>query len=241
MDYYTGHNILQYGYEVTIDRSQLPIAPSKITTKIKGKNKVIDLASGAELNLINPAGLTEIEFDALLPKYKGYYFSRYFMQQEDYLKLFQRLKDESKKHKKTFQFVIVRDNIRDNSSTAGKLTTNFPMMTLEDYTVHEDAKSYGHDVLVSLKLKQYIPPKLKKLKVEKPKDDKGKTEVSKEEIKESTKPKTATHTVVRGDMLSVLCKKYLGDGTRATYERIAKLNNISNADLIYPGQVIKFE
>jgi hypothetical protein len=46
-----------------------------------------------------------------------------------------------------------------------------------------------------------------------------------------------THTVVKGDTLWEIAKKYLGDGTK--YKQLAAINNISNPDLIYVGQVIK--
>ena len=43
-----------------------------------------------------------------------------------------------------------------------------------------------------------------------------------------------THTVVRGDTLSGIAKRY---GTTVNY--LAKLNNIKNVNLIYVGQVLK--
>lgn len=234
-----GHDVNSYGFEILIGGQTIPIAPSKIVQKIKNKNKTIDLMNGGELNLINPNGLLELEMDILLPKHKGYPFSRYYMPQYDYLLMLTRLKNDETRFKKTFQLIINRDNEREDGTWDGMYETNIPMMTLEDFTINEDAKSYGQDIMVSLKMKQYIPPKLKKLKIEKAEENK--VEVSKEEKKESTKPKTATHTVVKGDMLSILCKKYLGDGTNATCDRIAKLNNIADPDHIEVGWVIKFE
>ena len=53
-----------------------------------------------------------------------------------------------------------------------------------------------------------------------PKKEKAKTE--------------ATYTVKSGDTLSGIASKY---GT--TYQELAKLNNIENPSLIYPGQVLK--
>lgn len=46
-----------------------------------------------------------------------------------------------------------------------------------------------------------------------------------------------THTVVKGDTLWGIAKKYLGSGTK--YTQLAAINNISNPNLIYVGQVIK--
>ena len=50
-------------------------------------------------------------------------------------------------------------------------------------------------------------------------------------------PVFRTHTVVRGDCLWNISKTYLGDARR--YMEIARLNNIPNPRLIYPGQVFK--
>lgn len=44
--------------------------------------------------------------------------------------------------------------------------------------------------------------------------------------------------VVQRDTLSQICKKYLDDAGQ--WRRIAKLNRLSNPDLIFPGQVLKF-
>lgn len=46
-----------------------------------------------------------------------------------------------------------------------------------------------------------------------------------------------THTVVKGDTLWGIAEKYLGSGSK--YKQLAAINNISNPDLIYVGQVIK--
>jgi hypothetical protein len=46
-----------------------------------------------------------------------------------------------------------------------------------------------------------------------------------------------THKVVRGDTLWGIAEKYLGSGTK--YKQLAAINNISNPNLIYVGQVIK--
>lgn len=47
----------------------------------------------------------------------------------------------------------------------------------------------------------------------------------------------STYTVKKGDTLWGIAETYLGSGTK--YKQLASLNNISNPDLIYVGQVIK--
>lgn len=45
-----------------------------------------------------------------------------------------------------------------------------------------------------------------------------------------------TYTVVRGDTLSAICKRFYGQG--GLYPKLAKANGIANPDLIHPGQVL---
>lgn len=47
------------------------------------------------------------------------------------------------------------------------------------------------------------------------------------------------YTVVRGDCLSAICRRFYGDGTAAVYQPLAAYNGIKNPNLIYPGQVIQ--
>ena len=51
----------------------------------------------------------------------------------------------------------------------------------------------------------------------------------------------AEHTVVKGDTLSGIAKKYYGSGSKPYWELIQKANSdlIKDANLIYPGQVFK--
>lgn len=50
-------------------------------------------------------------------------------------------------------------------------------------------------------------------------------------------PKTAgSYTVVKGDSLWAICKKFYGDGSLAC--KLATANGIKNPNLIYPGQVL---
>ena len=55
-------------------------------------------------------------------------------------------------------------------------------------------------------------------------------------------PETAetmqTYTVVTGDCLSVICRRYYGNGSAQYYNALADYNGIKNPHLIYPGQVI---
>ena len=54
----------------------LPIAPEKFTLKVKNANKTITLINEGEVNFLKEAGLTDLEFDSLIPAVQ-YSFAKY--------------------------------------------------------------------------------------------------------------------------------------------------------------------
>lgn len=219
---------------------QLPIAPSKLQIKLNGSNKTITLINEGEVNLIKPAGLSDISFDVLLPNVK-YPFASYpdgFKEAEYYLSVLKVLKTSNK----PFQFSVSRVLPSGNHLFKTIFTA-----TIEDYTITEDADKYGSDVGVSIKLKEYKEYGTQKLNVtQKSTSSDGSGEANKtdsktiatiEKNRRSDKTVAKTHTVKNGETLWAICKKELNDG--AKYREIAKLNNISNPNLIKIGQVIK--
>ncbi len=54
-------------YQVFLGYMPLPITPSKIETKVNGRNSTIELINGQEVNIIKSQGLTEISFEFMIP------------------------------------------------------------------------------------------------------------------------------------------------------------------------------
>lgn len=216
-------------YYFYLDKILLPVVPSKLQLKISNKNKTMTLIDTGEINILKTPGLTDISFEVLLP-HREYPFTVYkngFISIDSFLSIFEKLKVD----KKPFNFIVSR------FKPSGELMfdTNIKV-SLEEYTITEES-SEGLDTLVNIKLKQYREYIAKRLEVEQNNSSEAdEMSVTNERPKKET---TNTYTVVKGDNLWSICKKYLGDGSK--YKEIAKLNNISNPNLIYPGQVIRFE
>ncbi len=105
---------------------------------------------------------------------------------------------------------------------------------LENYTVTESADN-APDIEVSIELKEYI----KYGTIIKEIDTKTNTIKNSVVKKEANKAIANTYTVKKGDTLWAVAKKLLGDGAKCW--NLAKLNNISNPNRIYPGQVLKIQ
>ena len=71
-------------YRFYIDETELPVAPGALNLKIRGANKTLTLINDGEINLLKIPGLTEINFDFLLPMSEGYSFCGEYRRPEYY-------------------------------------------------------------------------------------------------------------------------------------------------------------
>lgn len=211
-------------YQVYIDGIELPIAPKTIQTKINGNNKTVNLINEGEVNILKLPGLTDINFDMIIPHHKLPFVTN-LSSVDGYLSKLEFLKVNKKK----FQFIVIRKNLYN---------TNMKV-SLEDYRINEDA-SDGPMTVINIVLKQFgnfgeVVVKMDEKKV----GDKTVVTVQKEKERVVSKTPPKQHKVKSGDTLWAIAKKELGDGSR--YQEIADLNGISNPNVISPGQVIRFE
>lgn len=225
-------------YNFFMDGVQLPVAPPSMSTKINNKNETITLINEGEVNLLKKAGLTDVEFEVEFPNVKypfavypnGFQPATFFLEHLEKLKVSQ----------EPFQFIVNR------MKPEGSLLFDTNMtVSLEDYTIDEDAEN-GFDIKSSITLKQFKPFGTKKLNIKSASSSASNTassanskkKVTVEKKRATTGKQTAkTHTVKAGDTLWAIAKKHLGDGSK--YTELAKLNNLSNPNIIKAGQVIK--
>ena len=211
-------------YKFIIANVILPITPEKMQIKIKNKNKSIDLINLGEANILKMPGLSKIDFDFVAPAYKYPYVTEY-REQVFYYNLLEKLKTEQK----PFIFSI----IRQKPNGAAMYPTNFNV-SLEDYTITESIEE-GFDVVFSVSLKQYKEFNTQYIQIQESKT--GEKIAEQKTKRETTKTPAKSYTVKKGDSLWNIAKKELGNGTK--YKEIAKINNLANPNLIYPGQVLR--
>lgn len=218
-------------YNFFIDDVQLPVAPSEMSMRINNKNESITLMNEGEVNILKKPGLTNIEFEALLPNVQ-YPFAIYpsgFMPATYYLDKLEQLKVSQE----PFQFIVNRMKPRGDLLFDTNLT-----VALEEYEIQESAEN-GFDIVVRIFLKQFRPYGNKRLNVQTSNSNGSTTQkVTVEKQRPTTGKETPKIVTVKsGDTLWAIAKRELGDGSK--YTELAKLNNLSNPNLIHPGQVIK--
>ena len=214
-------------YMIYMGSVLLPIAPEKITLKIKNQNKTMNLINEGEINFLKEAGLTEVEFDVLLPAV-NYPFAKYddgFRSPAYFTSFFEKLKVD----KKPFQFKVIRQ------MTDGSLLFDTDMkVSLESYTTKEQVRE-GFDLVVSIKLKQYRDFGTKIVKVI---NEVASVEPQREQENSPAPKQDTTWTVESGDCLWNIAKKVYGDGSKYTKIYEANKDKIRNPNLIYVGQVL---
>ena len=150
---------------------QIPIPPKELTTTINGKNETMELLGKGEVNVIKPAGLTDIAFKFLLPN-SDYPFNESMLFKSKKAKYYIDELEKLKTTKTIFQFIVVR------MKPGGQMLAMTNMKcTLENYVIEEDADN-GFDSYASVTLKQWKPWGAKRIEVKTDKDGTAKGSVN---------------------------------------------------------------
>lgn len=214
-------------YDFYMGKILLPVAPSKLQLKVNGNNKKVTLINEGEVNILKTVGLTDIDFEIMLPCSEQS-FAKYkngFKPIEYYLEEFEKMKQD----KEVFQFIVTR------LLPSGKLLHGTNMkVSLEDYTIKEDANN-GFDTTVSIRLKQYRDFGTKQYAVYAG----AVTSATKTRATSENAPSSKTYTVKSGDSLWKIASSLLGSGSK--WQKIYEANKSvigGNPNLIRPGQVL---
>lgn len=220
------------GYDFYLDKCLLPIAPSKLSIKINNANETITMINDGEINILKKAGLTDIEFECSIPQVQYPYavYKSGFKSADFFLGYFETLKTGNR----PFQFIVCRRK----PTGSGLFDTNIKV-SMEDYKITEDAKN-GFDLTVKINLKQWKDYGTKTVSIS---SGAGGIQASVEPQREaSTSPapaETQTYTVIKGDCLWNIAKKFYGSGSKYTVIYNANQSVIGgNPNRIYPGQVL---
>lgn len=216
-------------YNLYLDGVLFPVPPSKITLKVNGKNETVTLINEGEANILKAAGLTDVEFELLLPNVE-YPFAAYPSKYRP-AKFYLEKLEELKTGKKSFQYILTRRKPKKKKIFDTNMT-----VSLEDYSIVDDAGE-EFDITVKVKLKQYkeFTTKTCTIDISLPKP-----QASMQQSREtSNAPSGGTYTVVSGDCLWKIAKQFYGDGSKwGTIYNANKSVIGGNPNLIYPGQVL---
>lgn len=201
------------------EKIQLPVLPESFQIKNGSNNDKVNVVGLGEIVIMQSRPALQISFSSFFPatKFPGLQVSAITKP----LTLVEKI-NEWKASKKPIHLIVTSCGVDIYAA-------------IEDFTYSEvggDPGTYQY----SLDLKEYREIKVRQVKVDIPKKT---ATVKKEEPRVDNTVQPKTYTVVRGDCLWNIAKKFYGNG--AQYTKIYNANKGvigGNPNLIYPGQVL---
>lgn len=166
----------------------LPVLPEKVEFSENGDNKTYNVINLGEVNTINLPKLMEINFESFFPQNIGpYVSSEQLFEPSFYISKIKSWREGKLK----VRFIFVGGTVQIND-----------LFTIENFKYHESGGEVG-DIYYSIELKRYRKYSARKVTV-----------IDSSNSRDVDKAKAKTHTVVWGDTMWLLAKRYLGSGDR---------------------------
>ena len=202
-------------YDFYLDKILLPVAPPELQIKVNNQNRTVSLINFGEINVLRKEGLRDISFTCLIPQIE-YPFAVYmdgFKPALFFLDAFKELKESQE----PFQFLVTR------FKNGELLFESNYKVSLEYHVVTEDWENNTFDLEVEIVLKEFRDFGTKKVEIyEADAPNAPPQAIISQDRPAENPPKARTHTVVSGDSLWAIARRYLGDGNR--WREIYNLN-----------------
>lgn len=222
---------MPYGIELSVNNGtegfQAPVMPGQIEIGNGTDNKVYDIVSTGEINVIKNPKLSEYAFSSIFPAQRyPFVTTRNLGHPIEYVRLILKWMESMK----PIHFIFISDTFDINT-----------LASIEDFTWKEVAGGSG-DIEYSLKLKAYVPYSVRRVPVAGTGNVMRIASVSPspqvpDRPNEQQPPKT--YTLVAGDTLWAVAQRFLGNGAR--WPEIQSLNGITDAEIkrLQIGRVLR--
>ncbi len=199
---------------------EFPVLPEKVAISYGSKNTSLQVCGGGEVTVIQDSGAADIQFSSFFPQ-----------------SYFKGCRTKKVPNPKKARDRILR--MKESGKPVRFTVTGAPGVSMycsiEGFETHEQGGDPG-TIYFTLKLKEYRGVKVRKIKV-----DPGRkaATASSSDSRTDNRPVAQTYTVVNGDCLWNIAKRFYGNGSLYTIIYEANRGIIGgNPNLIYAGQVL---
>lgn len=214
---------------------KVPVNPESIEVNENHKIEVVEVLGAGEIPIPGFSELQSLSWESFLPTVKD---GNYTEGKADALGFINKLR-AWKNANQPVRLVI--SGLFGKNLKAGNVNQLYYISDFKTKTKY----GYHNDIVYSIKLVEHKKLEPRKLEVPKPKPEQPKpiailkppTPTPPRKPTTPPAPKPRTHTVVWGDTLWGISRKFYGDGAQWRKIYNANKDKIKNPDLIYPGQV----
>jgi LysM repeat protein len=219
---------------------ELPVLPRELGASIRGDGAVHEVYGLGKINVIKDRGLAEYSIESIFPAIRlnedGKAFRYPYMTASIVMEPMKYVDYIMKwwKSKRPIRFIFVGGNAYYDEAKGETISEiNIPA-SIESFEWKEVAGSPG-DIAYSLHLKEYRFYAARLI----PQQNGGGTAVGSSPARPDERVQPKTYTMVAGDTLWSVAKRFLGDGTR--WREIQQLNGIRDCDIrrLPVGKVLK--
>ena len=212
---------------------KLPVNPEEIEVNENQKIEIIEVLNAGEIPIPGFKELQTLTFSSFFPTIVDGNYTKQAVDAVTYINKLRSWKEQNK----PVRLVI--------TGLFGKVLQGGNVNQLYLITDFKTSSKFGYDsdVLYDIKLVEYKQSRPRQIEVKKPTpvNPVPKPVVTPKPTPRPPttppKPKPRTHTVVRGDCLWIIARKYYGDGSKWPTIYNANKGKIKNPHWIYPGQV----
>lgn len=207
MDYSISFNMTEGGFRI-------PVNPGAIDIREAGQSKTYDIAKIGEINVIKNPKLAEISFESTFPAHLYP-----FVVVEDLREPFEYVEQIEKwmKEKRPVRFVFAGSSFDINT-----------LVSIASFNWRETGGAVG-DIEYAISLRVYVPYNARKIQVVSAQRGQVKALSTQQPARPDERQLPNTYTLVAGDTLWKVAKRFLGDGSR--WREIQTLNGISDAEI----------
>jgi len=217
-----------YGIELSFNNKaeafQLPVMPGALEISESANGKTYDIVALGEINVIKNLKLTEYEFSSLFPAQRYPFVTiQTLLKPIEYVKLIVKWMES----RQPIRFIFTSDHYDINT-----------LASIESFDWKEVAGGAG-DIDYDISLKRYVPYAAKKVEISSQTPSAAVVAATAAPARPDETQQPKTYTLVSGDTLWAVAKKFLGNGAR--WPEIQKLNGIAEAEIkrLQIGRVLK--